>query len=81
MAPHGSLSWLLDAVRRFASTLANVARTQSAPVVTIVGQDMALAQRLPRLFAPQTAATSCYEGKLDLVSSTALRNSSLRGGT
>lgn len=58
----------------------NVAKTQGAPVVVIVGQDMAFAERLPVLFAHKTDAVSYYEGKPDLVASTALRNSSLQGG-
>jgi 3-hydroxypropanoate dehydrogenase len=58
----------------------NVAKTQSAPVVAIVGQDLDFAQRLPVLFAHKTDAQSYYEGKPDLVASTALRNSSLQGG-
>ena len=57
----------------------NVAKTQTAPVVAIIGQDMAFAQRLPVLFAHKTDALSYYEGKPDLVTSTALRNSSLQG--
>ncbi len=58
----------------------NVAKTQSAPMVAIVGQDLAFAQHLPVLFAHKTDAQSYYEGKPDLVASTALRNSSLQGG-
>jgi 3-hydroxypropanoate dehydrogenase len=58
----------------------NVAKTQAAPVVVIVGQDLAFAQRLPELFAHKTDAQSYYEGKPDLMASTALRNSSLQGG-
>ncbi len=61
-------------------TPGNVEKTLSAPVVVIVGQDMAFAQTLPRLFAHKTDAMSYYEGKPDLVASTALRNSSLQGG-
>jgi len=58
----------------------NVEKILSAPVVAVVGQDMAFAGRLPVLFAHKTDAQSYYEGKPDVVASTALRNSSLLGG-
>lgn len=57
----------------------NVAKTESAPVVAIIGQDMAFAQRLPQLFAHKPDAMSYFEGKPEVVASTALRNSSLQG--
>jgi 3-hydroxypropanoate dehydrogenase len=58
----------------------NVAKTQAAPVVVIVGQDLGFPEHLPRLFAHKTDARSYYEGKPDLTAATALRNSSLQGG-
>jgi 3-hydroxypropanoate dehydrogenase len=58
----------------------NVAKTRSAPVVAILGQDLAFPERLPVLFAHKTDARSYYEGKPDFTASTALRNSSLQGG-
>ncbi len=58
----------------------NVDKTLGAPVVVIIGQDLNFADRLPQLFAHKTDAKSYYEGKPDLVASTALRNSSLQGG-
>ena len=58
----------------------NVEKVKSAPVVVVVGQDMAFAERLPVLFAHKTDAQSYYDGKPDVVASTALRNSSLQGG-
>lgn len=58
----------------------NVEKVKSAPVVAVVGQDMAFAERLPVLFAHKTDAQSYYEGKPDVVANTALRNSSLQGG-
>ena len=57
----------------------NVAKTTEAPVVAIIGQDLAFADQLPVLFAHKTDAQSYYAGKPDLVASTALRNSSLQG--
>jgi 3-hydroxypropanoate dehydrogenase len=58
----------------------NVAKTRSAPVVAILGQDLAFPERLPVLFAHKTDARNYYEGKPDVIASTALRNSSLQGG-
>lgn len=58
----------------------NVAKTQAAPVVVVVGQDLAFPDHLPRLFAHKTDARLYYDGKPDVTASTALRNSSLQGG-
>ena len=58
----------------------NVAKSRSAPVIAILGQDMAFPDLLPRLFAHKTDARAYYEGKPDATASTALRNSSLQGG-
>ena len=57
----------------------NVEKTRTAPVVAIVGQDLAFPDHLPRLFAHKTDARSYYDGKPDLTAATALRNSSLQG--
>jgi 3-hydroxypropanoate dehydrogenase len=57
----------------------NVGKVNSAPVVAVLGQDLAFADRLGTLFAHKTDARSYYEGKPDVVASTALRNSSLQG--
>ncbi|MDP3822274.1 MAG: malonic semialdehyde reductase [Burkholderiales bacterium] len=57
----------------------NVTKTQTAPVVAIVGQDLAFPEHLPRLFAHKADARSYYDGKPDVTASTALRNSSLQG--
>ena len=58
----------------------NVAKATAAPVVVILGQDLAFAERLPQLFPHKTGAQSYYAGKPDVVAATALRNSSLQGG-
>jgi 3-hydroxypropanoate dehydrogenase len=58
----------------------NVAKTRTAPVVAILGQDLGFPDRLATLFAHKADAASYYEGKPDVVSATALRNSSLQGG-
>lgn len=57
----------------------NVEKTRKAPVVVIVGQDLAFADHLPRLFAHKTDARAYFDGKPEVVASTALRNSSLQG--
>lgn len=57
----------------------NVGKVNSAPVVAVLGQDMAFAERLGTLFPHKADARSYYEGKPDVVASTALRNSSLQG--
>ena len=58
----------------------NLANTRGAPVVAILGQDLAFPKHLPRLFAHKTDARSYYEGQPDATASTALRKSSLQGG-
>ena len=57
----------------------NRSKSESAPVIAIVGYDQAFPSALPRLFPHKADAQSYYEGKPDLVESTALRNSSLHG--
>ncbi len=57
----------------------NVEKTRSAPVVAIVGMDLAFYERLPQLY-PATDARSWYAGKPDeFIRTNALRNSSLQG--
>jgi 3-hydroxypropanoate dehydrogenase len=58
----------------------NVSKTQSAPVVAILGQDLAFPERLPVLYAHYKEARAYYDGKPEFTASTALRNSSLQGG-
>lgn len=57
----------------------NQARVLAAPVTVIVGMDLDFVAHLPLLY-PQTDARTWYDGKPDLVQSTAFRNSSLQGG-
>lgn len=59
-------------------SVGNVAKVQEAPVTVIIGMDLAFADKLPQLF-PHTDARAGFEGKPDLVQSTAFRNSSLQG--
>lgn len=56
----------------------NVEKTRTAPVVAIIGMDMAFYDKLPVLF-PHTDARSWFVGNQDLVNITAMRNSSLQG--
>lgn len=59
-------------------SVGNVAKVQEAPVTVIVGMDLAFPDKLPQLF-PHTDARAWFEGKPELVQSTAFRNSSLQG--
>jgi 3-hydroxypropanoate dehydrogenase len=58
----------------------NVDKARHAPVVAVIGMDMNFPSLLPRLFAHKTDAVAYYEGKPELVASTALRNGSLQAG-
>ena len=57
----------------------NVDKTKSAPVVAIIGMDMAFYDKLPYLF-PHADAKSWFVGKKEFADTTAFRNSSLQGG-
>lgn len=57
----------------------NRQKVGEAPVTAIVGMDLAFHEQLPKLF-PHTDARSWFEGKPELIQSTAFRNSSLQGG-
>lgn len=58
----------------------NMVKVRNAPVVVVVGQDLAFPQRLATLFPHKADALAYYEGKPEVIASTALRNSSLQGG-
>ncbi len=58
---------------------ANQPKVLGAPVTVIVGQELGFPQTLATQFPHKTDALSYYEGKPDLVATTALRNSSLQG--
>ncbi|HSM23110.1 MAG TPA: malonic semialdehyde reductase [Rubrivivax sp.] len=57
----------------------NAPKVREAPVTVIIGMDLAFPDRLPQLF-PHTDARAWFEGKPELIASTAFRNSSLQGG-
>ena len=56
----------------------NVHKAREAPVVAIIGMDMAFYERLPQLF-PHTDARPWFAGQPELIEATAFRNSSLQG--
>lgn len=56
----------------------NVEKSMTAPVVAIIGMDMAFYEKLSFLF-PHTDAKSWFVGKADKIHETAFRNSSLQG--
>jgi 3-hydroxypropanoate dehydrogenase len=58
----------------------NVEKTMAAPVVAILGQDLAFYEHLPRMFPHNPEARSWFAGKPDHIAVTALRNASLQGG-
>ena len=55
----------------------NVEKSMSAPVVALIGMDMAFYEQLPKLF-PHTDARSWFVGKPEKIEVNALRNSSLQ---
>lgn len=57
----------------------NVEKTMKAPVVAILGMDMAFYEQLPKLF-PHADARSWFAGNEKKIYDTAFRNSSLQGG-
>ncbi len=57
----------------------NVDKTMTAPVTVIVGTDFAFYEHLPTFF-PHADARSWFVGNDALITSTAIRNSSLQGG-
>ncbi|GAB6052518.1 malonic semialdehyde reductase [Magnetospira thiophila] len=56
----------------------NVEKTMTAPVVAIIGQDMAFYEHLPKLF-PHADAKSWFVGNDELIATTAFRNATLQG--
>ncbi len=56
----------------------NLEKTRQAPVVVIIGMDMAFYEKLPQLF-PAADAKSWFVGNQPMIDATALRNSSLQG--
>jgi 3-hydroxypropanoate dehydrogenase len=57
----------------------NVEKTRAAPVCVIVGYDRRFYEHLPVLFPHRADAQNIFEGKPELIESTAFRNGSLQG--
>lgn len=57
----------------------NVDKTMAAPVIAIVGYDLAFHERLPTLFPHLPNAKAMFDDKLPLIEATGFRNSSLQG--
>jgi 3-hydroxypropanoate dehydrogenase len=57
----------------------NVEKTRAAPVCVIVGYDRRFYERLATLFPHKQDASAIFEGKVDLIESTAFRNGSMQG--
>ncbi len=56
----------------------NVEKSMTAPVVAIIGMDMAFYEKLPKLF-PHTDARSWFAGNEAKIAENAMRNSTLQG--
>jgi 3-hydroxypropanoate dehydrogenase len=57
----------------------NVDKTRAAPVCAIVAHDLAFYRQLSKLFPHKQDAAAIFEGKQELIESTAFRNSTLQG--
>lgn len=57
----------------------NVDKTRAAPVCAIVAYDLAFYRQLPKLFPHKQDAAAIFEGKQELIESTAFRNGTLQG--
>ncbi len=57
----------------------NIEQTMAAPVTAIIGSDYAFYEHMEKLF-PGTGARSWFEGKPDVIATTAFRNATLQGG-
>lgn len=57
----------------------NVEKTRAAPVCAIVAYDLAFYRQLSKLFPHRQDAAAIFEGKPELIESTAFRNGSLQG--
>lgn len=61
-----------------AMSAGNLEKTRTAPVVAIIGMDMAFFEKLPELF-PHADAKSWFVGNQAMIDATAFRNSTLQG--
>lgn len=58
----------------------NRAKTMQAPVVAILGYDLAFYEHLPRMFPHNLSARSWFEGKPGAIQESAFRNGTLQAG-
>jgi len=57
----------------------NRQKTLEAPVTAVIGYDLKFYEKLPRLFPHNLEARTWFEGKPQVIETTAFRNSSLQG--
>lgn len=57
----------------------NVEKTMAAPVTALIGMDMKFYEHMGKLFPHAPDARGWFEGKPDVIKSTAFRNSTLQG--
>jgi 3-hydroxypropanoate dehydrogenase len=57
----------------------NVDKTRAAPVCAIIAHDVEFYRQLPKLFPHKQDAAAIFEGKQELIESTAFRNGTLQG--
>jgi len=57
----------------------NRQKTMEAPVTAVIGYDLKFYEKLPKLFPHNLEARTWFEGKPQVIETTAFRNSSLQG--
>lgn len=57
----------------------NLQKTMEAPVTAVIGYDLKFYEKLPQLFPHNLDARTWFEGKPEVIQTTAFRNSSLQG--
>ena len=70
-----------EAKQRLAPALSsgNLQKTMEAPVTALIGYDLKFYEKLPKLFPHNLEARTWFEGKPQVIETTAFRNSSLQG--
>jgi len=71
-----------EAKARLAPALSagNLQKTMEAPVTAVIGYDLKFYEMLPRIFPHNQEARTWFEGKPEVIQTTAFRNSTLQGG-
>jgi 3-hydroxypropanoate dehydrogenase len=57
----------------------NVEKSMTAPVVAVIAHDLKFYEKMPKLFPHNLAARGWFEGKPEVIQTTAFRNGSLQG--